>query len=226
LEKNQTVADDFKKGMKKISFAGQDFLFLSQKIDSPGQLQLWPNFDGKASSADLFKNYRCRFLINGGFYDQQNQPLGWFLSQEKLRHPQIKSALLNGFFFQNQQKEIGLEDVLPVNEVVWGLQTGPILIFKGKPLKLQMAKDERARRMVVALGQSEELLFLAVTGPDSLASGPLLADLPFIAEKIGQALRVDFKTAINLDGGTASAFLNSEKTIKEYNSIGSFFCLN
>ncbi|MCX6724478.1 MAG: hypothetical protein NTV20_00040, partial [Candidatus Shapirobacteria bacterium] len=56
-------------------------------------------------------------------------------------------------------------------------------------------------------------------------SGPLLADLPQIVGEIGETLGEDFKTALNLDGGTASAFLSQKKTIKEYTLIGSFFCL-
>lgn len=43
-----------------------------------------------------------------------------------------------------------IEDVFPLNPVVWGLQTGPILIFQGEPLLLKMTKDEPARRMVAA----------------------------------------------------------------------------
>ena len=79
--------------------------------------------------------------------------------------------------------------------------------------------------MVAALNQKDELIFLVITGSDSLAIGPSLTDLPQIVAKIGETLGEDFKTAVNLDGGTASAFINQEKTIKEYSFIGSFFCL-
>ena len=211
--------------MKGISFLEQKFLFLEQKINDPEKLILLPNFAEKLASTTLLENNNCRFLSNGGFYDQQDRPLGWFFSQEKLWKKEIKSALLNGFFFQDKQGKIIIDDVWPPSSVTWGLQTGPILIFQGKPVQFKMANDERARRMAAVLNQKNELFFLVVTGPDSLVSGPLLADLPQVVTGIGKALKEDFKTAVNLDGGTASAFINQEKTIKEYSFIGSFFCL-
>lgn len=224
-EKTELKIDNFKKNMKEISFNDKDYLFLSQKIDSPERLQLWPNFTEKTTSTDLFDNYHCRFLTNGGFYDQQDRPLGWFFSQEKIWKKEVKSALLNGFFFQNQEGKVMIEDTFPSSPSIWGLQTGPILIFQGKPLSFKITNDEQARRMVAALSLKDELFFLVVTGSESLVSGPLLADLPKIIEKIGNNLGQNFKTAVNLDGGTASAFFNQEKTIKEYSWIGSFFCL-
>jgi exopolysaccharide biosynthesis protein len=211
--------------MKEITFQGQKFLFLEQKIENINNLKLIPNFEEKLSSTQLFQNNHCQFLINGGFYDQEDQPLGWFFTQGKLFRKEIKSALLNGFFFYDQQKGIVINDVSSIGSVVWGLQTGPILIFEREPLIFKMAKDERARRMVAAIGQNDELFFLVIAGPDSLAGGPLLADLPFIVQGIGKSLKNDFKTAINLDGGTASVFINKEKIIKEYTWTGSFFCL-
>lgn len=213
------------KGMKEVVFQEQKFLFLEQKIEKTNELKLLPNFEEKFVSTELFKKNNCQFLTNGGFYDQQDQPLGWFFTQKKLFKKEIKSDLLNGFFFYDQRKGITIDDVLPTGSVVWGLQTGPLLIFEGHPLSLKMAKDEQARRMVAAMNQDDELFFLVVTGSSSLAGGPLLTDLPLIVEGIGRSLKNDFKTAINLDGGAASAFINKEKTIKEYTWIGSFFCL-
>lgn len=211
--------------MKEITFKGEKFLFLEEKIENINNLRLIPNFEEKTSSAELLVKNNCRFLISGGFYDQEDRPLGWFFTQEKLSRKEIKSSLLNGFFFYNQQEGIIINSALPKNPVVWGLQTGPLLILEGKPLSLKMAKDEPARRMVAVLGQNDELFFLVITGSNSLAGGPLLADLPLVVQEIGRLLKNDFKAAINLDGGTASAFINGEKTIKEYTRIGSFFCL-
>jgi len=211
--------------MKEITFNGEKFLFLEQKIEEIDNLRLIPNFEEKLTSTELLQKNNCRFLISGGFYDQEDQPLGWFFTQEKLFRKEIKSSLLNGFFFYDRQEGIIIDNVSPTSSVVWGLQTGPLLLFEGKPLVFKMAKDEHARRMVAVLDQNDELFFLAVTGSSSLAGGPLLADLPLIVQGIGKSLKNDFKTAINLDGGTASAFINKEKVIKEYTWIGSFFCL-
>ena len=216
--------DDFRQGMKRITFQDQEFLFLEQKINEPQRLNLLPNFEQKISSTELFENNNCQLLINGGFYDENNQPLGLFFTNGQLLKKEIKSALFNGFLFQNKDNEIFIEATSPSNSIVWGLQTGPMLIVNNQPLKITLVKDQRARRAVAVLNQKKELSFLVITGLESLAIGPYLADLPLLLEKIGQELNEDFQAAINLDGGTASAFINQEKNIKEYNPIGSFFC--
>lgn len=224
-EKTETITDDFRQGMKKFVFQEQELLFLEQKISEAQKLNLLSNFEQKFPSTELFENNNCQFLINGGFYDEQDQPLGWFFSNDQLFKREIKSALFNGFLFQTKDNEIFIEDVLPSNSVIWGLQAGPILIFNSQPLKMSLVKDERARRAVAAINQKKELFFLIITGSESLVSGPYLADLPLLVEKIGQELNENFQAAINLDGGTASSFINQEKIIKEYTWVGSFFCL-
>jgi len=224
-KKIEIKVDEPEKGMRKVVFQEQKFLFLEQKIGQPEKLILLPNFEKKLASTELFKDNNCRFLINGGFYDQQDQPLGWFFTQRSLFKKEIKSALLNGFFFQDKQGKIIIDDVGPQGPVVWGLQTGPLLIFQNQPVRFRLARDEQARRMVAALNQKDELIFLVITDSDSLAIGPSLTDLPAVVKKIGEELKEEFKTSVNLDGGTASAFINQAKKIKEYTWIGSFFCL-
>ncbi len=224
-KKTEIKIDKPSQGMKPVISQEKKFLFLDQKIDQQEKLILLPNFEKKLPSTQLSQENNCRFLINGGFYDQQDQPLGWFFTQKSLFKKEIKSALLNGFFFQNELGEIKIEDISPSVPVVWGLQTGPLLIFQSQPVRLRLARDEQARRMVAALNQKDELIFLVITDSDSLAIGPSLTDLPAVVKKIGEELKEEFKTAVNLDGGTASAFINQAKKIKEYTWIGSFFCL-
>jgi len=225
-KKTEVGFDDFRQGMKKIVFQNQEFLFLEQKIKETQKLHLFPNFEEKLPATELFEKNNCLFLTNGGFYDQQGQPLGWFFAQEKLFQKEIKSALFNGFFFKDKENKVFIEKNFPSRPIIWGLQTGPILILRNQPLKMNLVKDQHARRIVAAVNHQGELFFFVITGSESLASGPLLSDLPFLLAKIGQELGESFEKAINLDGGTASAFINKEKTIKEYTRIGSFFCLS
>ncbi len=224
-EKQEAKSEVISTGMKSLTFNEEKFLFLAEKISEPQKLMLYPNFEEKLSSAVLFENNHCRFLVNGGFYGQDNQPLGWFFAQEKLFKKETKNAFLNGFLAMNKEGVIFLSDVSPSEPLVWGLQTGPLLILKSQPLVLNLTHDETDRRLIVALNEKNELFFLVVTKTDSLAFGPLLEDLPLIVEQIGSELNENFQAAVNLDGGTASAFLTQTKSIKEYTWIGSFFCL-
>lgn len=224
-EKQEIKIEKIGTGMKTFTFNEEKFFFLAEKISDPQKLILRPNFEEKSASSILYQNNNCQFLVNGGFYDEDGQPLGWFFTQNKLFRKETKSNLFNGFLSMNKEGIISLNDVFPTNTVIWGLQTGPLLIIENQPVVLSLIHDEHDRRLVAALNEKNELFFLVVTGTDSLISGCLLKDLPSIVKQIGLEINENFKTAINLDGGTASAFLTQIKSIKEYTWIGSFFCL-
>jgi len=59
---------------------------------------------------------------------------------------------------------------------------------------------------------------MAITSVDSLYIGPLLADTPVVLQKIYHDLDIAVKSAINLDGGSASAFFTPEIKIYSYGS--------
>lgn len=225
IEKQEVKNEEINTGMKSLIFDGEKLLFLVEKINEPQKLILLPNFEEKLSSTVLLENNHCQFLVNGGFYGEDNQPLAWFFTQNKLFKKETKNAFLNGFLSMDEKGAILLDDVSPSKPIVWGLQTGPLLILKNQPLVLNLVHDEPDRRLVAALNEKNELFFLVITKTDSLAFGPLLEDLPLIVEQIGSELNENFQAAVNLDGGTASAFLTRSKSIKEYTWIGSFFCL-
>ena len=211
--------------MKSLIFGEENFFFLVEKIAQPEKLILIPNFENKLSSTALFKNNQCQFLTNGGFYSEDNQPLAWFFTQDKLFKKETKSAFSNGFLSKDKNGNISLNNFVPTIQLEWGLQTGPLLIQNNQPFNLSLVHDELDRRVVAALNEKNELFFLIVTKTDSLAFGPLLKDLPLIVKEIGSQINESFQSAVNLDGGTASAFITLAKSIKEYTWIGSAFCL-
>jgi len=155
--------------------------------------------------------------INGGFYDTANKPLGLFRIGETVLAKQIQSNLLNGFLSDD-----GITVAVPTGRFV--LQSGPLLIQRGNPLPLKIQNDEHARRMVAAK-TGEGFLFLTVYKEDSVFEGPLLADLPKVIQKINTKENLGIVDAINLDGGSASAFKNAETTLSELTPVGSLFCI-
>ena len=195
------------------------------KLDNLVNLKLLPNHDTQASSEDLAKTNHCQILVNGSFYDKQNQPLGWLVSQGETLSEPITSSLFNGYFYLQSGRPV-ISAVLPKTEVALGLQSGPLLILDSQPLLLKISNDQPRRRVIVALNNQKELIFLVLTGTDSLYSGPLLADTPKLVAAIGQALNQNLVTALNLDGGSASAFHTDTIHLSEYAYIGSFFCYN
>ncbi|RJR30058.1 hypothetical protein C4564_01180, partial [Candidatus Microgenomates bacterium] len=105
------------------------------------------------------------------------------------------------------------------------LQTGPVLVENGSAVELSLARDKQARRIVAAITGSNELVFVAIYSPGSSFDGPYLEDLPLIVNHISEELNLNIADAINLDGGTASAFYSENTHISELSPIGSFFCV-
>ncbi|MCX6816901.1 MAG: phosphodiester glycosidase family protein [Candidatus Beckwithbacteria bacterium] len=195
------------------------------KLDNLTNLRLLPNHAAQASSEDLAKTNHCQVLVNGNFYDKQDKPLGWLVSQGKTLSQPIASSLFNGFLSLSTSK-VEISPSVPQGSVDLGLQSGPLLIFDSQPLLLKISQDHPRRRVIAALNDQNQLIFLVITGVDSLFSGPLLADTPKLVVALGQAINQNLGVALNLDGGSASAFITPEVQLPEYSYIGSFFCYN
>jgi exopolysaccharide biosynthesis protein len=195
------------------------------KITDFSRLTLLPNHDAQTSSENLANKYHCQILVNGNFYDKQNKPLGWLVSQGETLSKPIASSLFNGYFSLSASK-LAISPSVPPGEVDFGLQSGPLLILDSKPLLLKISNDQPRRRVIAALNNQSELIFLVLTGTDSLFSGPLLADTPKLVAALGQAIGQNLVAALNLDGGSASAFHTNDIHLNEYTYIGSFFCYN
>ena len=169
------------------------------------QLSLIANFTQKKSSELLIRENNCQNAINGGFYDTNNKPLGLFINST-LNTSSITSALVNGYIAIANRPTIDFD--LPENPTI-ALQTGPMLMMDGKKLKLIIANDEYARRMIAGITSKGTLVFMTIFVPETEVQGPQLADLPDIIEKISTRLPNKIVNAINLDGGNASIFKNS-----------------
>ncbi len=91
------------------------------------------------------------------------------------------------------------------------------------PLVIQ--HDEPARRTIAAKTRDNTYVFLTVYDENSVFGGPLLSDLPSAVEEISNREEFRIADAINLDGGSASAFYNGDANLSELTSVGSIFCI-
>lgn len=192
---------------------------------SPKDIELMTNLPKKLPSQELKDAHQCRYLINGGFYGKNDQPLGLFLTEGVVRHPQIQSALFNGLFAKTVNNAVSINNTLPDTELAFALQSGPQLTEDGIPRVLKMKEDEHARRMIVATTPNGAVYFFSVFLPNNTFSGPQLGDLPIIMEAIAKKESIEATEMLNLDGGNHSAFYNHEAIISELSPIGSFFCI-
>lgn len=209
--------------LESVAYRDKIYRFAHFIVDDPTRLNLIVNTDFEATRA-LIDRYQCRYLVNGGFYDENNQPLGWLVSQGQELSAPIISRLLDGFLATNGQAFIDFTQ--SEDSVRSAVQSGPMLVFESALLNLNIANDELRRRVVALLTADQHLIFLSVVGQDSELSGPYLADLPDLVLAIADQLGLSARAAINLDGGTASAFYTDKVYLKELNPVGSIFCYN
>lgn len=185
---------------------------------------LIPNFNEKMSAQSIIDKYQCVHAVNGGFYDTGNNPLGFFVS-DSYTHKQITSALLNGFFIISRDNIPYIYNSLDTNNVRIGLQSGPLLILDSHILPLRIQNDEHARRIVAAVTSDNSIVFIVFYSSELSFDGPVLAELPQYVNALSVKESLGFTNAINLDGGSASAFYSDSLKLSELTSVGSLFCI-
>jgi uncharacterized protein YigE (DUF2233 family) len=209
--------------VSRISFNEREYAYEYFKVKNLEKLTLIPNFAEEKSTQKIKEEKLCVAGISGGFYDEENKPLGGFISEGKVRKVPIKSLLLDGFLWiLGNQAAITIES--PQRADI-SLQSGPLLILNGNLTNLSIKQDKFARRSVAFLTEKRELMFMIIFDPQNITSGPNLEDLPLILKTIDKKQGFSIQNAINLDGGNASAIYTGKLSLLETTGVGSFFCV-
>jgi len=206
-----------------VDYNGQKYTIYVEKITHPKSLRLIPNFDEKETSEFIKTQHNCKVLTNAGFYTTDNQPLGIFYTQGKwLNQKPHTGTVTNGFVALNNSGELSISKNQPTSaNLIFAFQSGPIII-PGVNLRIQ--NDEPDRRLLMAQTNNEEFFLLAIVKTENAHNGPKLADLPQIIQQYNNRAIEQFNMLINLDGGSASAFITDETHLSEITSVGSFLC--
>ena len=129
----------------KIDFNEGVYKYAIFKIDDLSKLVLGPNFKEKSGSESIVEKNECKALVSGGFYDTKDDPIGWFLSDgEELNREEV-NLFLNGRL-QVATDSAVISRKVSIDNIVSGLQSGPLLIVEGKPIDLSIKEDEERRR--------------------------------------------------------------------------------
>jgi uncharacterized protein YigE (DUF2233 family) len=206
-----------------ISFKNQSFAY-EFVLTNPDTLTLIPNFTEKLTSTELAETNHCRFGINGGFYDTSNKPLGGFKTKNTVVKNPVKNRLIDGYIWKMKGR-MYLTFAAPPEDAELYLQTGPVVRMGGERIPITIAEDELRRRNIFGIAKNGSILFLSIYSSESVYDGPFLGDLPAIIENIDQKESFHLVGAVNLDGGSASAFLSPSRRLQEFSPIGSFFCV-
>jgi uncharacterized protein YigE (DUF2233 family) len=214
---------------REVNYQDQKLLYEIIKVENLGSLILIPNFEEKSKSQDTFFKNNCNLLVNSGFYTEDDaekvfRPLGLFISGGQKRSRWTANSLLDGVLSLNDFLTPRITRNEPSDNLTLAFQSGPILKENGKLVLLQIKNDKPERRMIAGVTGENKLYFLALYSESQNFAGPLLKDTPNILGLIETKEGLVFADALNLDGGTASAFITTEKSLIELTPVGSFLC--
>lgn len=175
---------------------------------------LIPNWDKPKKFKEVMVSEKCLFGTNGGFYTTQNKPIGLVKANNIVLNSSQNNRLFNGYV---SSQGIGYE--IP-NDANWALQTGPMLWEDNQLINVKTTNDKSARRGVAITTTDNKLYFAIFYNSQAPVLGPYLNDLP----EILKSLNISIKSAINLDGGRASAFYDGNTFLEESDPVGTVLC--
>lgn len=210
----------------ETSFDNQELLVTWEKVSDLNSIELYNNLDKKYSSTKAKETYSCNSVISAGFYNEEKEFVGLFISDGKVLKQYRNNNLFNGVLSINYTDTPRITRPVPTDPLRIAVQTGPILIENGKNVVLNIKNDHKSRRVVASVNGSNELYFLAIHQKNSFYNGPELSNLPMILNIFEEMTDISIADAINLDGGTASSFIVGDWVqLKELSLVGAFFCL-
>jgi uncharacterized protein YigE (DUF2233 family) len=160
-------------------------------IDSPS---------GEDNLAAVMRRENCLAGVNGGYFDPEDKPVGLLISDGKVIAPLRKARLLSGVMIVSNGRIQLLRgaEYSSKRRATAALQCGPFLVDRSQPVP-GLNDTRAARRTFIVTGGSGR----AAIG---FCSDVTLAQLGKILATPGVAPDLKAQRALNLDGGSSSAF--------------------
>ncbi|HEX8490546.1 MAG TPA: phosphodiester glycosidase family protein, partial [Chthoniobacterales bacterium] len=179
--------------------------------------------DNPTSADDLaavMRRTRGAAGVNGGYFDPQDLPLGLLISDGKQIAPQRKARLLSGVIVvtKGRVELLRSAEYSSRKNVTAALQCGPFLVDGGRAVP-GLNNTRSARRTFILTGGADR----AAIG---FCSSVTLAELGDILATPGVVPDLKVQRALNLDGGSSSAFWfagdNGPFSIRELKRVRNF----
>jgi len=171
------------------------------------------NPDGQSLGA-VMKRENCVCGVNGGYFDTEFKPLGLRVADGTTFSPLRRARLITGILLQSDR---GI-DVVRVSEfsrtkkIIAAVQSGPFLVEGNK--RIRGLNDAQLARRTFAGIAANDRAFLGFCSDISLAQlANILATAPIAAES-------KIRRAMNLDGGSSSAFWFARENGSEFSISG------
>lgn len=161
--------------------------------------------------------------VNGGYFDPEDAPVGLLMSEGRVLAPLRKAKLLTGVLWttQNQVEIVRATRFTNSKKVKSAVQCGPLLIERGVPVP-GLNDTRPARRTFAAVdGDSHALI--------GVSSGVTLGQMSRILSVPNLAGKMKINRALNLDGGSSTAFwfsgkggafsISESKTVRDFVAV-------
>ena len=181
------------------------------------------NPTGEENLADAMRSEHCIAGVNGGYFDPANAPVGLLISDGELIAPFRKAKLLSGVMViaNGRVQLLRTAEYSSKRKATAALQCGPFLVDRGQPVP-GLNDTRAARRTFILTGGSDK----AAIG---FCSEVTLAQLGKILATRDLAPELKVQRALNLDGGSSSAFwfagergpfsIPEQKTVRDFVAV-------
>lgn len=146
-----------------------------------------------ASIEEYAHHSKALVAINGGFFDDNHQPLGLRIYNNQLKNPLKQISWWGVFYIQNQRPYISSARQFTTNsQIDFAIQSGPRLLIDNRIPSLKPGQAERS-----ALGITQEgRIIILITDHMPLSTTELA--------RLMRAEPLNCQNALNLDGGSSS----------------------
>ena len=187
-------------------------------------LRVLQNKDGAESLADVMRHEKCVAGMNGGYFDEKFAPLGLRIANGQMIAPLQRARLITGVLVASSRgvQIVRSREFSQRRGVAAAIQCGPFLADRGQPIG-GLNNSRLARRTFATTTRGDRALV-------GVCSGVSLAELSKILATTSFAEDLRIERALNLDGGSSSAFwfardngsafsISEQKPVRDFVSI-------
>ena len=162
-------------------------------------LRIIDNPDGERL-AGMMKREKYVCAVNGGYFDEQFKPIGLRIVNSQMLTPLKRARLITGVLFASPRdvQIVRAREFSQRQKIEAAIQCGPFLVDRSQRVG-GLNNSEHARRTFAATAMNGRALL-------GVCSDVSLADLAAILATTRIAADLKIQRALNLDGGSSSAF--------------------
>jgi exopolysaccharide biosynthesis protein len=163
-------------------------------------LRILQNEGGADGLGEMMRHEKCLAGVNGGYFDENFAPLGLRIVNGQMLAPLRRARLITGVLAASLRgvQIVRSREFSGRAGVTAAIQCGPFLVDRGQPIS-GLNNSHLARRTFAATTSSSRALV-------GVCSGVSLAELAKILASTSLAEDLKIERALNLDGGSSSAF--------------------